>query len=85
MRVTGRVQGVGFRFGTATAARRLGLTGTAINRADGSVEIEAYGDEPAIQRLLDWLRGPNAPGRVREVEVDVLSDGSTAPPSFDIG
>jgi acylphosphatase len=79
------VQGVGFRFGTATAARRLGLTGSAINRADGSVEIEAYGDEPAIQQLLDWLRGPTTPGRVRRVEVEVLTDGSTTPPSFDVG
>ncbi|HLT61152.1 MAG TPA: acylphosphatase [Microlunatus sp.] len=39
VRVTGLVQGVGFRYRTAEQARRLGLTGSAVNRPDGSVEI----------------------------------------------
>ncbi len=85
VRVTGRVHGVGFRFGTAAAARRLGLTGSAVNLPDGSVEVEVFGDEPAIQSLLDWLRGPSTPGRVRRVEVAALPDDSTPPPGFGIG
>ncbi|GAB3753860.1 acylphosphatase [Microlunatus parietis] len=84
VRVTGRVQGVGFRYGTADRARALGLTGSAVNRPDGSVDVEAYGDEPAVQRLLDWLRGPGAPGRVRQVEVTRLDDAA-APRTFSIG
>lgn len=84
VRVTGRVQGVGFRFRTADRARALGLAGSAINLPDGSVEVELYGDEPSIQRLLEWLRGPETPGRVRQVEVTRLAD-TNAPPTFCIG
>lgn len=83
--MTGRVQGVGFRFRTADRARALDLTGSAVNLPDGSVEVEAYGDEPAIQRLLDWLRGPTAPGRVRHIDVGRLDEGHTRPPTFSIG
>lgn len=84
VRVTGRVQGVGFRFRTADRARALGLAGSAINLPDGSVEVEVYGDEASIQRLLEWFRSPEAPGRVRQVEVARLAD-DTAPPTFSIG
>lgn len=68
--VTGRVQGVGFRYSAVRQARALGLQGTVSNRFDGSVEVEAEGAPPALERFLSWLnRGP--PGaHVREVQVD---------------
>lgn len=57
--VTGRVQGVGFRDATARTARRLGLAGWVRNRADGSVEVLAEGDEAALADLESFLRtGP---------------------------
>ena len=67
--VTGRVQGVGFRYSAVRQARALGLTGTVGNRYDGSVEVEAEGPLPALERFLQWLnRGP--PGaHVRGVDV----------------
>jgi acylphosphatase len=65
--VRGRVQGVGFRWWTRCVAREFGLVGTATNRADGAVEVVAEGPEPACRALLDALRGPAAPGRVRDV------------------
>ena len=67
--VTGRVQGVGFRYSAVRQARALGLTGTVSNRYDGSVEVEAEGPLPALERFLEWLnRGP--PGaHVRGVDV----------------
>ncbi|MGB2079483.1 MAG: acylphosphatase, partial [Vibrio sp.] len=37
--VSGRVQGVGFRYFTGHEAQRLGLTGYAKNLADGRVEV----------------------------------------------
>ena len=43
--VYGRVQGVGFRYQTFYWAKRHDVTGFVRNRQDGSVEIEAYGDE----------------------------------------
>lgn len=59
VRVTGRVQGVGFRWATQRRALELDLTGWVRNREDGGVEIEAEGDDAAIAELLAWLRvGP---------------------------
>ena len=45
MNVQGRVQGVGFRYMTKIVADQLGITGTVKNEEDGSVTIEACGDE----------------------------------------
>jgi acylphosphatase len=57
--VRGRVQGVGFRAGTAHEARRLGLRGWVRNRMDGTVEVLAGGDEAAVDQLAAWLKhGP---------------------------
>jgi acylphosphatase len=69
-RVTGRVQGVGFRWAAIHEARQLGLRGRVRNAADGSVEIEAAGSAGPLAEFLAWLnRGP--PGaRVTGVEVD---------------
>jgi acylphosphatase len=57
--VSGRVQGVGFRYSTAIEAKRLGLVGWVRNRADGTVEVEAEGTDAAITDFLAWLdKGP---------------------------
>jgi acylphosphatase len=65
--VHGHVQGVGFRWWTRARALELGLAGTATNLPDGRVEVVAEGTEAACRRLLDLLRGPDSPGRVRTV------------------
>lgn len=70
--VTGRVQGVSFRASTASEARRLGLVGWVKNRADGSVELEAQGDDARVGELVAWCaHGPPA-ARVVHVAVDEL-------------
>jgi acylphosphatase len=67
--VTGRVQGVGFRFFVDEAARREGLRGWVRNLPDGRVEILAEGDEEAVDRLERHIRrGPPA-ARVKRVDV----------------
>ena len=53
VRVTGVVQGVGFRWFVRERARRLGLAGWVRNLPDGSVEVLAEGD----QGQLDLLEG----------------------------
>ena len=59
IRVFGKVQGVWFRHSTMEKARQLGLTGKVENMSDGSVDIEAEGDEKKIQELIDWCQqGP---------------------------
>ncbi len=58
--LSGRVQGVGFRFFTERVARRLGLSGFARNLADGRVEVVAEGARSAVETLLKELRqGPS--------------------------
>jgi acylphosphatase len=57
--LTGRVQGVGFRFFAESAARHEGLTGWVRNRPDGSVEVFAEGDQESVLRFEGKLRrGP---------------------------
>ncbi|WP_460644498.1 acylphosphatase [Lacrimispora brassicae] len=53
--VSGRVQGVGFRFRTQQLARGIGLTGWVKNLDDGRVEMELQGREEEIDRLLGRL------------------------------
>lgn len=58
-RVSGRVQGVGFRAATQAEARALGLDGHAVNLPDGDVEVLAEGPGVALDALDRWLRrGP---------------------------
>ncbi len=68
-RVTGVVQGVGFRYATVREAHRLGLTGWVRNTDDGAVEVLAEGPPEAVAALTVWLhRGP-AGAFVRDVSV----------------
>lgn len=70
-RVTGQVQGVGFRWFARRSALGLGLAGSAVNLADGSVEVVAEGPREACEALADVLRvHPGRPGRVDRVSVD---------------
>jgi acylphosphatase len=57
--ITGRVQGVGFRFYTQRKARELGLAGWVRNCRDGSVEAVIQGAPPAVEAMIAWARrGP---------------------------
>lgn len=68
VRVTGTVQGVGFRWFVRERARRLGLAGWVRNMEDGSVEVAAEGDGPQVELLRAELqRGPSG-ARVKELE-----------------
>ncbi len=72
-RVTGRVQGVGFRYATRDAAQRLrGVRGYVRNLPDGSVEIEAEGPRDQLERLATWLRKGPPGAHVRNLEARYL-------------
>jgi acylphosphatase len=75
--VSGRVQGVGFRFFAEAAARREGLHGWVRNLPDGRVEISAEGEAEALERFERSVRHGPAGARVDEVEVvDIGASGS---------
>ncbi len=72
--VTGRVQGVGFRWFVEREARILGINGWVRNRADGSVEVLASGTHEQLSALHKKLReGPRA-SRVDNVDVTDMPD-----------
>lgn len=73
-RVSGYVQGVGFRWSTRAVAIDLGLRGWAENMFNGDVEVVAEGSRAQCELLLNWLQGRGTrsvrlPGRVEKVSV----------------
>ena len=75
VRVTGVVQGVGYRAWAEQAARAGGLNGWVRNRRDGSVEAVIAGDDVAVDEMLAafWVGPPGS-----EVE-GVTSEGGDLP------
>lgn len=61
--ISGRVQGVNFRWATVREATGLGVHGWVRNLPDGRVEALVEGEDEAVDRILGWLRrGPPAAG-----------------------
>jgi acylphosphatase len=75
--VTGRVQGVGYRIWAERAASALGIRSWVRNRADGSVELVATGDDDAVAKLIEACRGGPRHAVVSSVAIsDAENDGS---------
>ena len=71
--ISGRVQGVGFRYFTEAAAAREGILGWVRNTPDGRVEVVAEGDAEALERFERSLRHGPRGARVERVDVDDTS------------
>ncbi|HTL81775.1 MAG TPA: acylphosphatase [Bacteroidia bacterium] len=70
--VKGKVQGVYFRATTETVATTLELTGFVRNERDGSVYIEAQGNEEPLARFVEWCkRGPER-AKVEELLIEEI-------------
>ena len=67
--VSGRVQGVGFRYNTRNEAQRRKLTGWVKNLSEGSVEVFCEGDSKDVKSFLHWLKKGPAGAYVRNVEI----------------
>lgn len=75
--VSGRVQGVGYRYATQRQAAALGVRGWVRNTDDGKVEMLVEGDRAAVDALQAWCqRGPSG-ARVAHV---VVSDSAAGEP-----
>lgn len=68
--ITGRVQGVGFRFFARDLAGREGVTGWVRNLPDGGVEAYAEGESESVTRMERALRQGPPGARVEAVRVD---------------
>lgn len=70
IRVSGRVQGVGFRFFTHQQAQKFGLMGYVKNLDNGDVEIIAQGDSVQISKLTHWLeQGGPVSSRITNINI----------------
>jgi len=67
--ISGRVQGVGYRYFAQRAARETGVGGWVRNLDDGRVEAHAVGDAAALEDFEGRLRRGPAFADVRSVEV----------------
>jgi len=76
--ITGRVQGVGFRFYMERKARELGISGWVRNRRDGAVEAMVQGSSGAVEAMIAWARRGPPSAVVAEVRVtDASGDFAT--------
>ncbi|ETR67053.1 MAG: acylphosphatase [Candidatus Magnetoglobus multicellularis str. Araruama] len=62
VRISGKVQGVGYRMETRRTAEKLGVKGWVKNRSDGTVEAVFEGSQDAVDQLIEWCYSgpPNA-------------------------
>lgn len=75
MKVTGLVQGVGFRWTTKMIAQELGITGTVKNNPDGSVSIVAQGEELPLEHFIKKIKAsPSVAGHVDHVDLNTISN-----------
>ena len=80
--MTGRVQGVSFRWYAQEQALRLGVAGWVRNEPDGSVLLHVEGEDDAVEALVAWCRRGPSMAKVADVAVrDAAPNGAT---SFEI-
>jgi acylphosphatase len=81
-RVTGRVQGVSFRWYAQEQALRLGVSGWVRNEPDGSVLLHVEGDDDAVDAMVAWCRQGPSMAKVGNVAVQDATPGAAT--SFEI-
>lgn len=71
IRITGKVQGVSFRETTKAIADQMGVRGMIKNEKDGSVYMEAEGDDTSLEVFQEWCN--EGPDRAKIENVEVTS------------
>lgn len=80
--IHGHVQGVGFRYHCVEMANRYDIKGYVRNRSDGSVFIEAEGEEDRLSHFLSWCH--NGPRHARVDNVDTQESTVSGYTNFSI-
>ena len=73
VRVTGKVQGVGFRYATERAANAIGVHGFVRNLSDRSVEAVFEGVGTAVEQALSFVRAGPPGAEVEKIEVENIA------------
>lgn len=83
IKIFGRVQGVGFRYGAKRQAEKLKLTGFVRNEAGGAVYLEAEGEPDVLEKLLTWCKSGPWLARVDKINFN-YSDNLKGFTRFDV-
>ncbi len=67
--IEGKVQNVGFRYNTQVIANEYNISGYVKNMHDGSVFVEAEGEESDLEKFISWCRKGPAWSYVENVDV----------------
>ena len=70
IKIRGRVQGVEFRASTKAVADQLKIRGTIRNEKDGTLSVEAEGDDQMMEQFLEWCQEGPEYAIVESVEVE---------------
>lgn len=71
IRITGKVQGVSFRATTKAVADQMGIRGVIRNEKDGTLYMEAEGDDTLLEVFVEWCN--EGPDRAKIENVEVTS------------
>lgn len=69
LRITGDLEGVGYRWSLARLARSMGLSGWVQKQGDGQVQAVISGPTEAVQSMIEWARRGTVGARVQSVQV----------------
>ena len=72
MLVSGKVQGIGYRWFVQDQAILINATGWIKNLSDGSVEIEVQADAPALEKFEHALKNDHSMARVSTIKTDAI-------------
>jgi len=72
--ITGRVQGVGFRFRCLEKAKEFNLKGFVENQIDRSVNLIISGTDGKVEQMIHWLKSTHAPGHIDNIHIHEYPD-----------
>ena len=74
MKITGKVQGVGFRYFVLQQAQELGIKGWVSNKPNGDVEALAQGEKADLEQLIAKVKQGPAFSRVEDVSLNWMNE-----------
>ena len=75
MKITGKVQGVGFRFFVQQQAQKLGINGWVSNKSNGDVEALAQGEKADLEQFIAKVKEGPTFSRVDNVNLEWMNKG----------
>ena len=74
IKITGKVQGVGFRYFVLRQAQELGITGWVSNKSNGDVEALAQGEKADLEQFIAKVKEGPSFSRVEDVSLNWLNE-----------